>query len=546
MDMSKLAKWKRRIPLMIAGLIVLALLGFAVTYVISSKNKAPEIERGGIVPVGRGDVVATFEAQATVQSGRQGNFPILDGTVVKAVHFRVGDFVQKGDVIATFDTASLDEMVRAKKQDYENVNKVYKDYLRSAADAPKQKAALQKQIAALEKTIAALQKQSEAEATTASNGTDAGGTPTPAENAQLKELKTALTELLGNTRLAERMVESVLADNGSVAKTVTAFQNLMGGFMMDPAAIQGMMGGMSALGNSELIGASLQLVQLKVQEAALGLQGGASLESVYKSVADAAESAYLAAQKTVDQLKTGWVAEANGVIREISVVAGEPYKAPEGGSAGISTSAVTGAIAALAAGNTDQLPQLLSGMFTVSNKGMVIEYHPFVASFPLSPGDLGKIRLDQPAQVRSISNKLFDATVSFISPVATEGGGDILSSVMGGASTGGNVEARAVIPAPDASIVIGLTVKLTIELDKKTNVVRIPVSAAKYDEETKGYFVFVYDGDGKRIQKQPITIGIQDQRASFYEITAGLTGGEQILKAPSSSLTDGTKIKIKA
>ncbi|MDR3314028.1 MAG: hypothetical protein LBS96_06180 [Oscillospiraceae bacterium] len=528
---------KRKLPLIIAGVLVLALLGFAVTYVITSKNKTPEIAKDGVVTVDQGDIVSTFSSSATVQSGRQGVFEILDGTKVKAVNFRVGDIVSEGDVIATFDTASLDEMLRLKKQDYDNANKTYKDYLKSMSDAPKQRTALQEQIKALEKTIATLQAEQTA-TTTAANTAASAATAT--ENKQLSDLKAALTNLLGNTRLAESLVNAVLAENGSVGQTITAFQNLLGGsFMMDPSALTSMMGSMGAMGNTELISASLQLVQFKVQEAMLGVQTGTSLESVYKTVAESAENAYRAAEQTVTQLKAGWVAAADGVIREINIVAGEPYQSQQS-SSGISTSAVTSALASLAAGNMDITP-LLAGMFTNTVKGLVVEYHPFAASFLLAQNNKDKISLDQPVQVISVSGKVFEGTVSFISPVATESS-DLVSSLIGGGGSTKGVEARVIIPDPDTSITIGLDVKISIDLETKTNAVRVPMESVQYDETGKSYVVFLYDAEGKKVVKQPVKMGIYDD--VYYEITEGLAPGAQIIRVPQRGLKDGDKVKV--
>ncbi len=529
---------KKRLPLILALVVILAMLGFAVGYVIMSRNKTPELPSDGIVAVDRGDIVATFTSSATVKSGRQGSFEILDGTLVKEINFRVGDAVQKGDVIATFDAASLDEMLRLKKKEYDNASKTYKDYMKTANNAPKQRAALQKQIKTLEKTIADLQEKESQTTTAPATQPDAA----PAENKQLADLRAALANLLGNTRLANSMVNAVLAENGSVAQTITAFQNLLGGsFMMDPAALQNMMGGMGAmgaLGNSELINASLQLVQLKVQETMLGVQSGTSLESVYKSVADSAQGAYVAAERVVNQLKSGWAAEEDGVIREINIVAGERYQSPEQADAGSSVN-VTNLLASLAAGNAD-ISSLLSGLFTPAVKGMVIEYYPFVASVPLSKYDVAKISLDQKVTVTSISGKEFEGTVSFISPVASESGEFNISSMMGGGTAKG-VEARIIIPEPDKSIIIGLDVDISIVTETKKSVVRVPMESVQYDEAKKGYAVFIYDAAEKKVREQAVVTGIMD--GVFYEITEGLEPGARIVRAPRG-LKDGSKVKV--
>ena len=534
--MKKSGTFKKRLPLIIGLVVVLGLLGFAVSYVVSSRNKTPEIARDGIVTVDRGDIVATFSSSATVRSGRQGSFEILDGTVVKEVNFRVGDLVQKGDVLATFDANALDEMLRAKKKEYDNASKSYKDYMKDAEAAPKQRAALQKQIAALEKTIAALEAaEKETQAPTAP-----AKPAEPEENKQLAELRTALAGLLGNTRIANNLVNSILAENGSVAQTLTAFQNLLGGsFGMDYSSIMSSMGGMGMLGNSELMTASLQLVQLKVQESMLGLQSGASLESVYKSVADSAESAYFAAERVIAQLKGGWVAAEDGVIREINIMEGMTYVSQTEDSSGPAIN-TTSLLASIATGNMD-ISALLSGLFTTAVKGMVVEYYPFIASVPLSKYDVAKITLDQSVTVTSIAGKTFEGFVSYISPVASEGGEINLSSMMGGGTSKG-VEARITIPAPDKSIIIGLDVDISIETERKADVIRVPMESVQFDELTKNYVVYSYDDKDKRVHQHPVTTGIMD--GIYYEITQGIEPGAQIVRAPSRTMKDDMKVKV--
>ncbi|MDR1927109.1 MAG: biotin/lipoyl-binding protein [Oscillospiraceae bacterium] len=528
---------KKRVLLVVTAVLVLALLGAAVTYVTASNNKATEIKADGIVTVDQGDIIATFAQSATVESGRQGSFEILDGTRVTALNVRVGDLVKQGDLLASFDTSSLNALLQAKKKDYSNAQKSYKEYLAGAAAAPKQAVALKQQIAALEKEIARLQ---------AEEAQPKAEEVQPSGNSQLEELKTAIAGLLGNTSIANMMVDRVFAENGSVAQTLAAFQNLLSGSLgmgMDANAMASMMSGMGSLGNSELINASLQLVQLKVQETMLGLQSGASLDDVYKSLADSAEKAYRQTELAVEQLKNGWVAEADGIVREVNISAGEIYQAPEQSSGGVSSINVTTLLASISTGNAD-ISSLLSGLFETPVKGMVVEYYPFTATFLVGKYDLAKIYLDQPAKVKSVSGKIFDATITYISPVATEGGEINISSLLGSSGSSKGVEARITIPEPDKSITIGLDVDVTIDLETKKNVVRVPVESVQYDEDSKENYVFIYEAVSKTIQKTPIETGLFD--GTYYEVLQGIDAGAEIVRAPQRDMLDGDRVKIAA
>ena len=530
---------KRRLLLLAALAVVLAMLAYAVYYVVSSNKKGLELGRDAIITVDRGDLTSVYTASATVESGRQGVFEILEGTKVESLDVRVGDVVHKGDLLATFGTKGLDEMLRAKKRDYEAAAKSYRDYMKGVADAPKQSAALQKQIDALEKDIARMQAEGGEQANNSNNSPAQGS-----GNRQLDELKAAVAGLLGNTRLANMVVDRVFAENGSVAQTVTAFQNLLGGSMMmfDPNAMQSMMGSMGGMVNTELMGASLQLIQLKVQQSVLGMQSGASLDSVYKALADSAESAYRQAEQTAVLLKKGWVAEADGIIREVNIAEGEAYRGAQQQAPAASAINVTSLLASLTAGNAD-ITSMLGGLFSNTVSGMVVEYYPFTASFLLGKYDIAKVALDQAVQVTSVSGQQFDAFVSFISPVAQDSNAINISSLMGAGGTSRGVEARITIPQPDKSITIGLDVDVAIELETKEGVLRVPVESVQIDDETSGYYVFVLERVSKTIRKQPVTTGMFDG-STYYEVLDGLAEGTEIVRAPQRSMKDGEKVRL--
>ena len=72
-----------------------------------------------------GDVTQTLDATGTVESANQDVFPILDGTKVLTVNFRVGDKIKKGDLLATFDTSSLSNLINDKQKAYNTAYETY-------------------------------------------------------------------------------------------------------------------------------------------------------------------------------------------------------------------------------------------------------------------------------------------------------------------------------------------------------------------------------------------------------------------------------------
>jgi len=506
--------------------LILALLGGAVIYAAGSNRKRPELAPDAITKVERGDLTSVYTASATVASGRQGAFRILDGTKVISVLVRVGDTVMEGDLLATFDTGSLDQLLRMKKLDYEAARRSYQDYLASAADAPAQAAANKARIAELEAKLAAQ--------------AGGGGALRAPQNAQLDSIRRSIARLLGNTQLANRMVDTVFAENGTIAKTIAFFQNLLSGGLFgnllggfDISSIMGSMG----------MGDSMELMQLKLQDSFSGLSAGMSMDSLYKSLADSAESAYLQAEEAAALLKEGWKAQHDGIIREVNIAEGEVYREGQQGQSPVAANInVAGLLSSLAGGGLD-IGSLLGGLFSNQVSGMVVEYYPFTASFLLGKYDIAKVSLDQRVTVTSVSGQEFEAFVSYISPVAQESSDINISSLMGAGGSAKGVEARITIPQPDKSITIGLDVDVTIELETKRDVLRIPVESVAIDDETSGYYVFVLERVSKTIHKQPVTMGLFDGNA-YYEVAGGLEEGTEIVRAPQRSMTDGQKVKL--
>jgi len=178
---------------------------------------------------------------------------------------------------------------------------------------------------------------------------------------------------------------------------------------------------------------------------------------------------------------------------------------------------------------------------------MVVEYYPFTAGFLLGRYDIAKVQLDQKVIVTSVSGAQFEGVVSFISPVAAQQSGVDIGSIMGGGGgSARGVEARVTIPQPDLSVTIGLDVDVTIELESRDNVLRVPVSAMRYDSENETYFVFALERAGRTVRRVNVDTGLFDNSGAvaWYEIAAGLREGEEILRAPPNSMRDGDRVKI--
>jgi membrane fusion protein (multidrug efflux system) len=59
----------------------------------------------------------------------------------------------------------------------------------------------------------------------------------------------------------------------------------------------------------------------------------------------------------------------------------------------------------------------------------------------------------------------------------------------------------------------------------------------------EGDSVFVWKVQGGALKKVPVQLGERDQRSGEFVVRAGLTAGDQVLRAPGSSLVDGQRVE---
>lgn len=526
-------KWSKKKKITVAIIIVaIAALTAAVLY-IAFKPEDPTVTQ--IHEITKGDITETFDTTAIVQSSNQKAFAIYDGVKVKEVNVRVGDSVKKGDVLATFDTTSLNSLLAEKREAYNTAQKAYNDYLDGAYSAKNQIAEMDKQISSLEREVEQLEKivSEEKEAVNKNNNENS-----EVNKDELKDLREALNELLGNNKLSEAVVNRLLSSDSATAQMVDAIKGLLSSATIDMSAIQSMTGAMMSENEKLLIEKELNLVQLNVQKSMLTAQSSDSLKSVYKTISDTAYEAYEEMANQVNSLNSGWIAQEDGFVREVNIKEGETYVSEKSSTA--ITPDISSILASVTSGSYD-VSSIISSLTGTSQSGMVVEYYPLEAAFEVSKYDISKISMDQKVTVTTADGKEFDAVVNYISAVADSSGGGInINSLMGGGSgSGSTITAKVEIQKADRSVIIGMDVDLSAALETKNDVTLVPVEAIQYDNEN-GYFVFKYDEDEKIINRQTVVVGLFD--GSNYEVLDGLSAGDKIVRAPTLTMEDGQRV----
>ncbi len=517
-------KWSKKKKIITAVIVVaIVALVAAVLYIAFKPEESVKTE---ITTIKSGDITETFDTTALVQSANQSVFQIYDGVVVKEVKVRVGDNVKKGDVLATFDTSSLNALLSEKRDAYNIAQKAYNDYLNGAYSAGNQLSQMENQVAVLEKEIAELENK-------VSNNTDTSNKA----NAETEALRESLKKILGDNKLADSIINRLLSSNASQNQMNSLMGNLLGSANLDMSALQSMTSSIMSEDERLLLEKELQLVQLKVQVGMLSTQSSDSLKNVYKTIADSAYDAYNSLATQVNVLNKGWIAEADGFVREVNIKSGESYVSANTSSNNLDISSI---LASVTSGNYD-VSSIVSSFAGQSNKGMVVEYYPLEAVFEISKYDISKISMDQKVVVTTADDKKFDAVINYISAVAEGSSGGIdINALMGtGSGASNTLTAKVLIENADRSVIIGMDVDISAAIETKENVKLLPVEAIQYDNES-GYFVFKYDKEEQIITKTPVEVGLFD--GSYYEVTKGLDLGDEIVRAPSVAMKDGQRV----
>lgn len=507
----------------IVGAIAIVLVVALIVYFLVRPEPGTPVT---LVSVQKGDIQQELIATGTVESDNQTDFSLLEGTKVLSVNVKVGDHVKKGDVLATFDASSLSGKLSERRTAYNEALKTYNNSMTAASEAKTKLPQVNKEIKELEAKIEKLTKEA--------NANKATQTTTSAQK-ETTEATTTPNTLQGQI---QAIVDKLLGANGSASQIQKLINQLtqMANSGFDLSAMAGS-------SSTELIQAQMDLAQLKLQKTTLEAQQSNTLASTYRLVVDASKKSLDEMESMVASLKSGWIAQDDGVVTAVNIKAGETYQG--GGASSASNSFDISSILQAVSGGTDinSLMNTLTSLGSGGNVGMTVEnYGQFYVSFSLDKYDVLKIKTGMPAVITTASGEL-EGEVSFISPVASSGGGLDLSSLAGsltGAGTSSSIPAKVKIHNPDASVIIGVDVDVSIQTDEAKGATLIPLESLLVEEGKK--YVFVYHEAEKTVTKKEVETGLVSD--TMYQITSGVSAGEQIVKSPSKTLVDGARVTI--
>lgn len=514
---------KKQVFTIVISVSLLLLIVFLL-YQTFKPEPAPEYQ---LAAVSRGNLQKTFETKGTVESAGTETFTAISGVKVLTVNTAVGSKVNAGDVLATFDVSTVQDVLQEQKAAYDKAKVVYDKASKTVSDAKTGLSTVHSEITQTEKDIAALQNEIDSAKSAQATKPSAGAQYTPEQIA-------ALIEQLRTNGMTQAQIDAIIA----------SVQSGTGELDIEEAISNSI-----AAKELQLAQKKAQLATLKTQSSVYEAQTDDTVTGLYKSVMDQKLADYEGLKAVYDALKAGWVASSAGIVTEVNVYAGQAFVPTASSSGSADISSIIGSLT----DNSDIMATLTDILGTTGNSssavgtGIVLEsYGAFTASFTVGKYDLLDLKVGQAAAVSSLGSD-YSATVSYVGATASESTGldisSITSSLTGGSSSSSaSAVARVKISNPDEKIMIGFDVDVKINTEEISDVLKIPVDCVATDESET--YVFVYNPSEKTVEKRAVTLGVFSN--DDYEIVSGLSENEQVVMNPKTALTDGTKISVKA
>lgn len=515
---------KKTAKIVVSLVLVVAVVASPVIFV---RKQTDNRYKAVIMDVGTQTITQTLSTTGVVESTNRGEFEIFNGVIAKEVFVKLGDKVEEGQLLATFEPSSLKGLVSQKQVEYDNAKINYYSSVNAANEAAAKIPELDKKIAEYTKQVEELSAYVED-----SKGTNEKNVPAWVDKLDYSKL----SKLLGS-EYTEEQIRSYfvrLAQRGASRKTLSDLLDKM--TSIGSFDIGTMLGQTEE--ESELMSAELNLMSAKAQKTLLETQAQNLLGSAYKSLMDTAAANLESTKAAVKKLEKGWYAEGAGVVSELNIVAGQAYLPASADSSQLDINSLLGMVS----GGAD-ISSMLSSLMSSSNAkniGIAVEYYDsFIASFTLGKSDVLDVKVGKPATIESLGRE-FEGEIIYISPVASSSStidiGSMLGSITGGSTSSGSnsIPAQVLIKEPDESIIVGIDVNIDIIVDTVEDAVVVPIEAV--ETNSTGNFVYIYDEETKTVSRVAVEIGLSSD--THYQILSGVSVGDKIVQNQSSQLLE--------
>ncbi len=561
---------KKKIIIAISVVLVIAILGTVIGVAASSNQKTAVT----LTTIGTGEINETVSATGTVSAGTSKEYKVGAVATVKEVFVKTGDQVKQGDLLATFDTSSLDSQISSLNSTYQQARDSYRESVNDQKTAKANLSAVNDEIEELEKQVQDLGGET-AYTTEKPNYTFPNITTTTKPTTEVPEVSTDPTET--STSTTQSTTESVTYPStieGAVqaltdlVETITSLSedvqqtNEMLRVVMQQVSETIESGVYSPDKIAEAVGDAVSDAIQKgiIDETKLILESGVAVDIIETAVAgvdwsQVGESfaaapnvqaatlelrlAALYAQREIYELNSSdTTVYAKKQVMDTSKSALDSVKeAGEELESGW-TAAFDGTITSCDIYPGEQTSLLSSGIVLENLDTMVV-------TLSLGEYDIHKVKVGMQATITSAYGK-YTGEVLSKAPVATGGSsGSILDSVGSIAgisglssltSTGAGVEVQVSVNNADDNIIAGFDADVEIAVGDYQNIVTVPIESIVL--EKTGTYVYLYNEEDKTVTKTLIETGAVSD--SVYQVTSGLQVGDKIVSTPSSDYTEDT------
>lgn len=565
---------KKKIIIAVAVVLVVAILGTVIGVTASANQKTAVT----LTTIGTGEIHETVSATGTVSAGTTKEYKVGAVATVKEVFVQTGDQVKEGDLLATFDTSSLDSQISDLKSTYNQARQNYLTAVDDQKTANANLADVNLQIKDLEKTVQKLGGETAYTTTTASvtrNTTTTTTTTTtqPAQDpSQPQETSSSDTTSTTESVTYPPTIEGVMDAITDLVETITSLSddvqqtNEMIRVVMEQVAAELESGNYSPDKIASAVGDAVSeaIQQGIIDETKLIIDSGVAVDMIETAVSNINWSAVgqSIASDTSVQLATAELRlaalYAQQQIYKLTASDSTVYaKKQVMDTAKSALDSVEEAGAELESGWTAAFDGTITAcdlypgeMTSLLSSGITLEnLDTMVVTLSLGEYDIHKVKVGMPATITTAYGT-YSGEVLSKAPTATGGSdGSLLDSVgsMAGisglsslTSTGAGVEVQVSVENADENIIIGFDADVEIQVGDYTNIVVVPIESITL--EKTGTYVYLYNEEDETVTKTLIETGAVSD--SVYQVTSGLNVGDQIVATPSSDYEDTFEVRV--
>lgn len=571
---------KKKIIIAVCVVLVIAILGTVIGVAAGSSQKTAVT----LTTIGTGEINETVSATGVVSSGTSKEYKVGAVATVKEVFVQTGDQVKKGDMLATFDTSSLDSQKESLNNSY---NQARQSYLQSVDD---QKVA-KENLDNVNKEIADLEAQAE------NLGVDVENEEFYIPDLTVEDTEPQTEQETEPETETEPITEPETENTQSTSETVTSATTEA---VTYPATVEGAITALTDLIStinslSNDIQQTNEITRVVMEEIASALQSGNyAPDKIAQQVGDAVSQAIqegiidetkliVESGVAVDMIETAvaginWSAIGEAFasspnvelttleLRLTALYAQREIYSLESSddtvyakkqvmdTAKSALDAVTDASDELEAGWTAAFDGTITDcniypgeQTSMLSSGITLEnLDSMVVTLSLGEYDVHKVKVGMSATITSAYGT-YTGEVLSKAPTATGGSDssilDSLGSSVAGisglsslTSTGAGVEVLVSVNNPDDNIIAGFDADVEIEVGDYKNIVTVPIESIVL--EKTGTYVYLYNAEDETVTKTLIETGAVSDSA--YQVTNGLQVGDQIVSTPSSDYEEDT------